>query len=168
MAAALARTIDVAHLSGAQASSAAVQDALSTATLFHYAGHSDEVSGELFLPLAGGGRLTTSDVLALPLSPERVILSACQAGRVRPSGLAIGMGLVQAFLENGASEVIAPTRPVKALELPELTRIAAGPSSPEIFASQSRTGADRVAERVKVPASVAWSRAIRVTSVRPW
>ncbi len=102
----------VVHLGGKGATAAAVLDELGRATLFHYAGHAREIDDELVLPLASAGQLTTSDILALPASPERVILSACEAGRVRPNGLAVGLGLVQAFLKKGAREVLAPTRPV--------------------------------------------------------
>lgn len=101
------------HLSGARAHGAAVHDALASASLLHYAGHAEVLDGELVLPLAGGGRLTASDVLALPSAPAHVVLSACEAGRIEPSGLALGMGLVQAFLERGASAVLAPSRPVR-------------------------------------------------------
>jgi tetratricopeptide (TPR) repeat protein len=113
VAASLEGTSGVVHLSGARATGDAVHEQLATATIFHFAGHASNAQGDLFLPLAGGARLTTSDVLALPMSPERVILSACEAGRIQPSGLAVGMGFVQGFLERGASEVLAPTRPVK-------------------------------------------------------
>jgi tetratricopeptide (TPR) repeat protein len=146
----LAPTVDVVHLGGARASSIAVQDALSTATFFHYAGHADELNGELFLPLAGAGRLTTHDVLALPLSPERVVLSACQAGRVQPSGLALGMGLVQAFLEKGASEVLAPSRPVKdELALALARALVATPESTDFGAA--------IALLARTRATVDWS-----------
>ncbi|HVJ94900.1 MAG TPA: CHAT domain-containing protein [Labilithrix sp.] len=103
----------VRYLSGATAQGPAVRDALALATLFHYAGHAEELDGELVLPLAAGGRLTPADVLALPQGPLRVVLSACEAGRVDPRGLALGIGLVSAFLERGASEVIAPSRRVR-------------------------------------------------------
>jgi cellulose synthase operon protein C len=112
-AARLGRHVPVVHLSGARAEGSAVHEALGRATLLHYAGHAEEHDGEISLPLAGGGRLTASDVLALPSAPERVVLSACEAGRVDPRGLALGMGLVQAFLERGAREVLAPSRRVR-------------------------------------------------------
>ena len=112
----------VIHLGGKGAAATAVLDELGRATVFHYAGHARQIDDELVLPLAFTGQLTTSDILALPVSPERVILSACEAGRVRPNGLAVGLGLVQAFLEKGAREVLAATRPVQdrvALKLAE-------------------------------------------------
>ena len=65
---------------------------------------------------------------------------------------------------------LARRGPVKALELPELTRIAAGPSGRprRTLASQSRTGAERVLERVKVPAIVVpGASSASITSVRP-
>lgn len=101
------------HLSGRSASGPAFHDALQRATVLHYAGHAFDAEGDLVLPLADGARFTVADALALPMSPERVTLSACTAGRITPSGVALGMGLVQAFLERGAREVLAPTRPVR-------------------------------------------------------
>jgi cellulose synthase operon protein C len=101
------------HLMGRAASGPAFHDALQEATIFHYAGHAFEADGDIVLPLAAGARFTSLDVLALPVSPERVTLSACTAGRIAPSGVALGMGLVQAFVERGTREVVAPTRPVR-------------------------------------------------------
>ena len=112
LASSLQGSFDVVHLSGKNASTA-VSSELSKAAVFHYAGHAVERDGDLVLPLAGSTELTTSDVLALPTSPERVTLSACQAGRVSPSGITMGLGFAQAFVERGAVEVLAPTRPVK-------------------------------------------------------
>lgn len=129
VAAHLQSRMPVAHLAGRSATAAAVLDELGRASLLHYAGHARRADDELILPLAFGGRLTTSDVLALPMSPERVILSACEAGRGRPDGLAVGFGLVQAFLQKGAVEVLAPTRPVQdrlALTLAEALVAQAG------------------------------------------
>lgn len=100
-------------LMGRQTTFPAFHDALEVATTFHYAGHAFEVDGDIVLPLAGGARFGAADVLALRASPERVTLSACTAGRIAPSGVALGHGLVQAFIERGATEVLAPTRPVR-------------------------------------------------------
>ena len=100
-------------LTGRQTTFPAFHDALEGATAFHYAGHAFEVEGDIVLPLAGGARFTAADVLALRASPNRVTLSACTAGRIVPSGVALGQGLVQAFIERGATEVLAPTRPVR-------------------------------------------------------
>merc|ERR1711938_377568 len=63
----------------------------------------------------------------------------------------------------------SPALPVKALELPELTRIAAPSSlSAPILAWQSSTLAERVAERVNTPATVLpGARSASITSVRP-
>ena len=82
---------------------------------------------------------------------------------------ASGRPVAAATAEVTARVDSMPLRPVKALELPEFTMIAA-PSSEvaPILAWQSSTGAERVAERVKTPAMVlpASSRA-SMTSVRP-
>lgn len=133
----------VVHLGGKSAAAPDVLDELGRATVFHYAGHARHVEDELVLPLAFTGQLTTSDILALPTSPERVILSACEAGRVRPNGLAVGLGLVQAFLEKGAREVLAPTRPVQdrvALKLAEA--LAAQGGTLDLGAALAQLGAE--------------------------
>ena len=63
-----------------------------------------------------------------------------------------------------------PAAPVKALELPEFTMIAApavASALPRNLASQSRTEAERVVERVKVPASTdPGARRANITSAR--
>ena len=110
---ALAKKMKNTELEGRAATGPALHDALAQATSLHYAGHAIELEGDLVLPLAAGGRLTTTDILALPASPERVILSACAAGRLDANGLGSGMGFVQAFAERGAHEVVAPSRPVR-------------------------------------------------------
>lgn len=143
IAAHLQGAMPVIHLGGKLATATAVLDELGRATVFHYAGHSRRVEDELVLPLAFTGQLTISDILALPVSPERVILSACEAGRVRPNGLAVGVELVQAFLERGAREVLAPTRPVQdrvALKLAEALSAQAGPR--DLGAALAHLGAE--------------------------
>ena len=70
-----------------------------------------------------------------------------------------------------ASTASAPSLPVKAFALPELTMIAAPLSPPSFtrnFASQSSTQAARVADVVKAPAIVVpGARRASITSVRP-
>ena len=64
----------------------------------------------------------------------------------------------------------SPTLPVKALELPELTMMAAPAPAGTVAASlswQSRTQAARVVERVNTPAiEVPGARRISITSLR--
>lgn len=109
----LAKRGTATHLTGRGATGTAFRESVESATLLHYAGHATTIDGDLALPLASGARFTTADALALRTSPDRVTLSACAAGRIAPSGVALGMGLVQAFVERGASSVVAPTRPVR-------------------------------------------------------
>ncbi len=114
-----------------------VHAALATSSFFHYAGHASEENTEPIVPLANNSNLTISDIIALQVSPERVVLSACQAGRFQLHGLAIGIGFVQSFLERGAREVIAPTRPVRddlALALAQAL-VSAGADGPGDFAT---------------------------------
>jgi hypothetical protein len=139
----LARAGTIVHLSGAHAHGAAVHDALASATLLHYAGHAEMLDGELALPLAGGGRLTASDVLALPSVPEHIVLSACEAGRIEPSGLALGMGLVQAFLERGARDVLAPSRRVRDGLAYALATALSGWHSADLLRAVQHTAATR-------------------------
>ena len=74
-----------------------------------------------------------------------------------------------------ASTAARPFAPVKALALPELTRIAKPPAgrsaaicSASSFSSHQSTGAERVAERVKTPAIAApGAISASITSSRP-
>jgi CHAT domain-containing protein len=99
---------------GADAERSLVIEELGRAASFHYAGHGeaakeDDLSG---LPLAGGARLTTSDVIALPSVPEHVVLAACDVGRSEEPAGASGWSLAHAFVMAGARDVIAPVRPI--------------------------------------------------------
>ena len=74
-----------------------------------------------------------------------------------------------------ASTATRPFEPVKALALPELTRMAKPCSPPPSicsaasFSSHQSTGPERVAERVKTPASEApGAISASITSSRPW
>ena len=74
-----------------------------------------------------------------------------------------------------ASTAARPFEPVKALALPELTRIAKPPSAaalagaPASFSSHQSTGPERVADRVKTPAIAApGATSASITSSRPW
>ncbi|WP_437818399.1 CHAT domain-containing protein [Sorangium sp. So ce1078] len=109
----------VERLSGGLATHAAVVGALEQPgiALFHYAGHGffGGVDGwDSSLPLAGGGKLAVSDILALRRAPAQVVLSGCDTARTgaAPGARGLGLGLAQAFLVAGAGSVIAATRPV--------------------------------------------------------
>lgn len=96
-----------------EATSQAVIEGLRSATFFHYAGHgifAGEEGLASALPLAAGGRLTASDILALTKAPRTVVLTGCEAAK--SVGEAEGIGLAQAFIVAGALEVLAPVRPV--------------------------------------------------------
>ncbi|HEX3766084.1 MAG TPA: CHAT domain-containing protein [Kofleriaceae bacterium] len=100
-------------LEGAAATRAAIEAHLADpcTQLFHYDGHGIAAPARApvltrdrsddALVLAGGDRLTAADVLGLPHAPAVVVLNGCTTAA--PEGL----GLAQAFLLGGASQVIA-------------------------------------------------------------
>jgi hypothetical protein len=111
----LAKHYDARKLTGTDATAAHVRDALPGLAFLHYAGHgvfAGREGAESALPLAQGSALTVGDVLALRGSPDRVVLSGCEAGRqlgAREEGAA---GIASAFLVAGATQVVAPVRVV--------------------------------------------------------
>ena len=117
VAGALAGAARVQRLEGGQATRDQVVAALARASLFHFAGHAwyAGVDGlDSALPLAGGGRLTAGDVLALPRVPAIVTLAACEAagqGGDRRAAI-VPLGVAEAFLAAGAAAVVAPARAV--------------------------------------------------------
>lgn len=95
------------------ATSRAVTEQLRGAVQLHYAGHgafAGEEGWESALPLAAGGRLTVGDILALAPAPRTVVLTGCEAAK--SAGEAEGLGLAQAFIVAGSTEVLAPVRRV--------------------------------------------------------
>lgn len=83
--------------------------------LFHYAGHGVFAGHDGFesaLPLAGDGRLTVGDILALGSVPAHVVLSGCDTAASRGDSAPEGLGLAQAFVVRGSEDVIAASRPV--------------------------------------------------------
>jgi CHAT domain-containing protein len=106
---------DVSLLEMDEATHAAVLAALDSASLFHYAGHATyegEDGWDSMLPLAAGGRLLVSDVLALRRVPARVVLSGCSAAHTSSASPGDTLGIAQAFLVAGSDVVVAPTRDV--------------------------------------------------------
>jgi CHAT domain-containing protein len=84
-------------------------------SLLHYAGHAtfggpDGVDSAL--PLANGASLTPGDVLALASAPAHVALFGCDTGRESANGTLDALGLANAFLAAGASDVLATSRVV--------------------------------------------------------
>jgi tetratricopeptide (TPR) repeat protein len=112
-AAVVARLGKAQLLQGEQATSASVARGLAAADLFHFAGHGAFGQDlESALPLAAGGRLSVSDILALPRVPEQVILSGCETGRAGQRSAVAGLGLAQAFVAAGSRSAVASVRPV--------------------------------------------------------
>lgn len=106
-------TWDVTLLGGSQATTDALRPLLGRATLLHYAGHSVFAGREGWqsaLPLAAGGHLALSDVLAARAVPQRVVLSSCEAARSSQDAAPESLGLSQAFVIAGADFVISPAR----------------------------------------------------------
>jgi CHAT domain len=100
-------------LAGAGAHRGAVVDAISGASLFHFAGHGAFSSSafDSALLLADGGQLTVSDVLVMERAPGIVVLSACESAR-SDGGPLVGLGIAQAFVTAGSAAAIAAVRPV--------------------------------------------------------
>ena len=67
-------------------------------------------AGTVSLPLAKQSRLTLSDVLSLPRSPDWIVLSACDAAHTSEEAPGEGVGLANAFLLNGSRVVVAARR----------------------------------------------------------
>lgn len=76
-----------------------------------YSGHAGYQTDEVWfsrIPLAEDSSLTLTDVLALSEPPRVVVLSACK-GAMSQTGAAESIGIAQAFLIAGSSEVVAST-----------------------------------------------------------
>lgn len=101
------------QLQGAAADASTVRALLEEVSLFHYAGHGRFAGWSSALPLAGGGRLTVGDILALQQAPAQVVLSGCETGRAASSSAVESIGLAQAFLAAGSRVVLAAVRPVQ-------------------------------------------------------
>jgi CHAT domain-containing protein len=115
--AALRRTTEwtAESLRGPSANGQGVRTALAGVELFHYAGHATfgGVDGlESALSLAGGSRLTPSDILALPRVPPIVALFGCDTARESAVGTLDALGLTDAFLVAGTRMVVATSRKV--------------------------------------------------------
>jgi CHAT domain-containing protein len=86
---------------------------LATAELLHFAGHGDFRGGvwDGHLLLSDEGKLSISDILALPHVPERVVLSGCETAKSRSTSVE-NIGLAQAFLAAGTRVAVASSRKV--------------------------------------------------------
>jgi len=97
-------------LSGRAARSDQVFKTLSGSSFFHYAGHGTFggfAGWNSELPLANRSRLTLSDVLSLPRTPDWIVLSACDAAHTSEEAPGEGVGLANAFLLAGSQGVVA-------------------------------------------------------------
>lgn len=104
----------VTLLEGPAATRPAVQAALASADLFHYAGHGvfgGRDGWASALPLADGVPLGVADILALPRAPREVLLAGCDTARSAHS-TSSGIGVAQAFLAVGSDAVVASTREI--------------------------------------------------------
>jgi CHAT domain-containing protein len=98
-----------------QATSSAFRRYAPQSTLFHFAGHGISYGGFgalLFAPLNGSDSstqyMTANDIAGLDLSRlQLVVLAACSSGVGEQSGIVNLDSLTRAFLEAGASRVIA-------------------------------------------------------------
>lgn len=100
----------VLEQTGAEATRAAVTEALANVSLFHYAGHgrADGVVGwNSALTLHGAEDLSVDDILALSSVPSGVVLTGCETGAVSLETVAGGMNLGRAFVLAGAQWVVA-------------------------------------------------------------
>ena len=105
------------HLTGGQATVAAVESALGGEAgppdLLHFAGHGtfgrDGWSARLVL--ADGGSLSSTELLSRSHAPETVVMTACESSRTTTDALA-REGLAQVFLVSGSRWVVSADVPV--------------------------------------------------------
>lgn len=112
----LSKDVQIRRLTGPEATSTALVNALRERDLFHFAGHATFAGRggwQSFLPLAANNRFTLEDVLLLEHAPRWVVLSGCDTARTETSrSVAESLGLAQAFLVAGSEGVLAAARPV--------------------------------------------------------
>lgn len=102
-------------LDGRDAQSDKVLRMLPGASFFHYAGHGTFggfAGWNSELPLANKSRLTLSDILSLPRTPDWIVLSACDAAHTSEEAPGEGIGLANAFLLAGSKGVVAARQAV--------------------------------------------------------
>lgn len=105
---------EVEHRTGREVTRTALEQALSSASLLHFAGHGrfqgeDGLASGLLL--ADKEVFSLRDLLVVPAVPGVVLLSGCETGRSDLRG-GDGLGLAQAFLLAGSSAVLAAPREV--------------------------------------------------------
>jgi CHAT domain-containing protein len=97
-------------LTGAAASLSAVERALPTTSIFHFAGHALFAASQSALLLAGTSRQYLDASCLTPGSLARcrlMVLSGCSTGRLEQSALSDRNNLVRAALAAGAHQVVA-------------------------------------------------------------
>jgi len=102
-------------LEGSEVTVTRLKGKLMDGTFLHYAGHGvfdDTNASRSALLLANDTRLDLKDILALPSSPETVVLSACDTAKTDAQRIFNHLGIAQSFLSAGSSRVIAAARPV--------------------------------------------------------
>jgi tetratricopeptide (TPR) repeat protein len=102
-------------LRGLEASHRAVSRELASARVFFFAGHArmgGREGWESHLLLAGGYRFGIPEILAAPVVPRQVVLAACESARTDEDARVQTLGLGQAFVMAGSSEVVAAARPL--------------------------------------------------------
>lgn len=110
------RLRSVRTLIGPAATRQAVLDALSGASVLHFAGHgrltpSDPWSAHL--RLAREERMTLDDILIQRLPLRLAVLSGCETGQPMKLSSRDGVGLADALLAAGARSVLATVRPIR-------------------------------------------------------
>jgi CHAT domain-containing protein len=97
------------RLVGGTASCAAVLTALDGATLAHIAAHATfRADSPLFSALyLDDGPLTVYDLERLGRAPARLVLSACHAGRLAPTGADELLGLASSLIPLGTASLVA-------------------------------------------------------------
>lgn len=110
----VAKLLNTAPLIGAQATKSAILKQMPNARIIHFATHGllnwvdQEIPGAIALAPDGKdtGILTAAELLNLEITPELVVLSACDTGRGRITGDGV-MGLSRSLIAAGVPSVIA-------------------------------------------------------------
>lgn len=110
-----ARGFEVTRLTGGVVTGDRLVEAITAASLLHYAGHgrhAGPTGWDAHLRVAGGEEVGVGEILALTDVPRGVILSGCETGRGSSQTLDGGMSIATAFVLSGSDWVIATDREV--------------------------------------------------------
>ena len=111
----IGRLLGVTVLTGDRATKEVVLGAINSASLIHFAAHSDAERGEIalspncptdFIPQDENFLLTMADISQVRLRAKLVVLSCCHSarGKIKAEGI---IGIARAFLGSGARSVLA-------------------------------------------------------------